>query len=124
MLLKNIKPRTNSSSKWQSYNLFFQIDDFIKSHTSQSRGRTVFNKSLGRKVHQANPYGTYRNSKTTAFAWKDKMDINYIYKIQDSCHSSMQKLGYNFIKKPEQREDPDFDLVVKTKDEVWPFNWI
>ena len=72
-------------------------------------------------MKQSNPYGTYRNSKTTAFAWKAKMDINYIHKIQDSCHDPMKKLGYNFIKSPAERDNPDFDIVIKTKEDVWPW---
>jgi hypothetical protein len=43
------------------------------------------------------PYSTSRNSKATAFAWKSKIDFDYMKNIQENCKEPMLKLGYNLI---------------------------
>ena len=68
-----------------------------------------------------NPYGTFRVSKTTAFAWREKVDINYIQRIQSECAAPMRTLGYNDVRNATERDNFEFPVVGKTADEVWPF---
>ena len=89
--------------------------------------RFTYRYPFSRKTHKfekhwVNPYGLYRNSKATAFAWRDKLDMGYIHRIQDSCRTPMDMLGYNRLESKTQREDKEgVNLVVKTRQEVWPY---
>ncbi|XP_059093759.1 carbohydrate sulfotransferase 1-like [Tigriopus californicus] len=97
------------------------VDNFIKTHTKTSRIAKVMPKGQSGSKISVNPYGTYRDSKTTAFAWRKKMDINYIHHIQTNCKAPMDKAGYHLIETSEQRDDPDFPVISKTAEEVWPW---
>jgi hypothetical protein len=65
-----------------------------------------------------NPYSTSRNSKLTTFAWKSKIDLQYLFRIQDLCYKPMQKLGYNLIQDQVERDNPDFQVLGKTAQEI------
>lgn len=98
------------------------VDNFIKTHTKTDRVVKIPQKGEIRKVKtRVDPYGTIRDSKTTAFAWRTKMDINYINRIQKFCDVPMTKAGYRLIDNVEQRDDPDFHVISKTAEEVWPW---
>ena len=61
-----------------------------------------------------NPYSTSRNSKLTAFAWKSKIDLQYLQHIQGLCFKPMEKLGYNLIKDQTERDDQEFQVLNKS----------
>ena len=61
-----------------------------------------------------NPYSTSRNSKLTAFAWKSKIDLQYLQHIQGLCFKPMEKLGYNLIKDQMERDDQEFQVLNKS----------
>jgi hypothetical protein len=58
------------------------VDAYIKSHTNSERLHKTYKWKLKKTVNAVNPYGKYRNSKETAVAWRKKMDIHYIKRIQ------------------------------------------
>ena len=65
-----------------------------------------------------NPYSTNRNSKQTATAWKSKIDFKYLQRVQSACFKPMEKLGYRLINSQDERDDPDFDVLEKSGQEV------
>ena len=70
-----------------------------------------------------NPYSTSRNSKLTTFAWKSKIDLQYLLRVQDLCYKPMQKLGYNLIRDQEERDNPDFSVLGKSAQEISELNF-
>eukprot|EP00095_Tigriopus_kingsejongensis_P001704 maker-scaffold802_size95064-snap-gene-0.15 protein:Tk01704 transcript:maker-scaffold802_size95064-snap-gene-0.15-mRNA-1 annotation:"carbohydrate sulfotransferase 1" len=97
------------------------VDDYIKTHTKAARETQVLDRFGIAKTKGANPYGTHRDSKSTAFAWRSKMDIGYIKHIQNFCEAPMKTMGYNLIQNVEERDNPDFPILVKTAEELWPW---
>jgi hypothetical protein len=65
-----------------------------------------------------NPYSTSRNSKLTAFAWKSKIDFQYLQHIQSLCYKPMEKLGYNLIKEQKERDDLEFQVLSKSARDI------
>lgn len=59
-----------------------------------------------------------RNSKAAVYAWRTKMDMEKIQKIQNSCKNVMGNLGYKFIEDVERKEDTNFAILAKSKEEV------
>jgi hypothetical protein len=68
-----------------------------------------------------NPYSTSRNSRATAFAWKSKIDFEYLQHVQRHCAAPMQKLGYRLIGSRQERDDPDFQILEKTPGDISEF---
>lgn len=97
------------------------VEDYIRIHTSTERKVKRFNPKAKKVTKTVNPYGTFRVSKTTAFAWREKVDINYIHRIQTECEVPMRTLGYNNVHNTTERDNFEFPVVVKTDEEVWPF---
>ena len=82
------------------------IDKFIDQHTSK---------------YIANPFGTYRNSKYTAFKWINILNWDYIQSVQKTCSAPMKLLGYNLMTNiAEERKRNNFRILVKTAKDLWP----
>ena len=107
------------------------IETFIEQHTQTSRSSletttmttdridtTTSSKEENSK--QSLPYGTTRNSKSTAFRWKKKMKYKDISKVQKVCKKPMRMLGYNPMTNiVGNRDDDDFPILVKSAQEIW-----
>ncbi len=63
------------------------------------------------------PYGTNRESRQTVFAWKSKIDFSDLQNIQVNCHKPMEKLGYNLIENPAEKDNPNFKILIKSAEE-------
>ena len=96
------------------------IDHYIETHTNSVRLVKSYDKKSHRTKEHVNPYGKYRDSKVTAVAWRKKMDMSYIQRIQGLCSSPMRALGYNSLANTKERDDDAFPVVVKDRHEVWP----
>ena len=61
------------------------------------------------------------------FRWKHELSMQEIEDIQDICGKTLQRLGYNFIQRPEDTSDENFDIllrsdhILKIKDKT--FTW-
>ena len=110
------------------------IETFIEQHTQTSRNyietttfstnkidtTTLSKQYKSKQDSNSLPYGTSRNSKVTAFKWKQKMKYKDILKVQKVCKKPMRMLGYNAITNiVENRENDEFPIIVKTAQELW-----
>ena len=110
------------------------IEKFIEQHTQTSRNyietttfstnkidtTTLSKQYKSKQDSNSLPYGTSRNSKVTAFKWKQKMKYKDILKVQKVCKKPMRMLGYNAITNiVENRENDEFPIIVKTAQELW-----
>ena len=97
------------------------IETFIETHTKMTRAEKMAEakkKAYAQKFKR--PHSTYRDSKSTAFAWRSKMDWTYIKHIQEQCKEPMDILGYRHMDHPDDRTDESFEIVIKHRDQVWP----
>ena len=51
-------------------------------------------------------------------AWKSKIDFEYLQRVQSACYKPMEKLGYRLISSQQERDDPDFDVLEKSAQEI------
>ena len=101
------------------------IDHYIETHINSVRLVKKYDKeSLGLLKAEVDPMGRHRNSNLTAMAWRKKMDMSYIERIQKLCSSPMRALGYNPLTNVKERDDDAFPVVVKDRHEVWPLDHI
>ena len=67
-------------------------------HSSIQRYITSHTKSVKRKMRSSNsapdPYSTVRNSTATVMSWLEILSPYNVTRIQDSCSSPMEALGY------------------------------
>lgn len=97
-----------------------ELDNYIATHTSSEKLKTVRNKKTHKIEHKKNPYGTTKNSTATAFAWRDKLSFDHIKQIQKACFGPMKKLGYQLLKKPEDVKNINLPLD-SNLETIWPF---
>ena len=110
------------------------IETFIEQHTQTSRNTTetstitanaidtttTLKDEKSKQGSNSLPYGTTRNSKSTAFKWKKKMKYKDISKVQKVCKKPMRMLGYNPMTDIiGNRDDDDFPIIVKSSQEIW-----
>ena len=98
------------------------IDHYIETHTNSVRLVKSYDKKSHKTKERVNPYSKYRDSKVTAVAWRGKMDMSYIERIQKLCAAPMRALGYNPLAGVRERDDDAVPLVVKDRHEVWPLD--
>ncbi len=55
-----------------------------------------------------------------AFAWKSKIDLNYALHLQSLCGPAMSELGYASIGSQAERDSDHFQVMTKTRAQVWP----
>ena len=96
------------------------VDHYIETHTNSVRLVKSYDRKSRKTKESVNPYGKYRNSKATAVAWRKKMDMSYIGRIQGLCAAPMSALGYNPLADAAERDDDAVPVVVKDRHEVWP----
>lgn len=107
------------------------IEEYLLTHTKTKRyeeeeARSSQNNASGlggrkrRPSAKDNPYSTLRNSKATAFKWRQTMDMSFMQRIQAVCAEPMNDLGYNLIHSPEERDDTEFPVIGKNPQEIWP----
>ena len=65
-------------------------------------------------------YGTSRNSRAVALAWRDKLPFSNISFIQSQCEEVMGELGYRIIRSQEDKDSWSWPLEKSPRD-VWPF---
>ena len=94
-----------------------RLDAYLETHTQAKRSKNKQGKP------RVNPYGTFRESKHTAFAWKSKMKFDYVQEIQNVCQEPMKTLGYNLMRDKVDKYDNEFPIIVKTKCDVWHWPW-
>ena len=56
-------------------------------------------------------------------AWKSKIDFEYLQRVQSACYKPMEKLGYRLISSQQERDDPDFDVLEKSAQEISLLNF-
>ena len=101
------------------------IDHYIETHINSVRLVKKYDKeSLGLLKAEVDPMGRHRNSNLTAMAWRKKMDMSYIKRIQKLCASPMRGLGYNFLANMKERDNDSIPIVIKDRHEVWPLYYI
>ncbi|TRY63959.1 hypothetical protein TCAL_08236 [Tigriopus californicus] len=100
------------------------VNNFIKTHTETDQNPTVSQNTKQGTGIFVDPSGTYRNSKTTAFAWRHQMDLEKIHRIQEMCAIPMEKGGYKLIDTMKQKYDPDFQVISKTVEDIWPWETV
>lgn len=95
------------------------ISSFLQSHTSKDTAKVYVNKMANRIERRRNAYGTARNSKATAIAWKKEFGFDSVMDVQDKCGTFMDLMGYTKIIEEKELETEELPLV-KTAEEVWP----
>ena len=70
------------------------VQKYIATHT-KSMSRKVRGRSSANSA--SNPYSTVRNSTATVMSWVEKMSSDDVTRVQDSCSSPMEALGYKVL---------------------------
>jgi len=83
------------------------VDAYVHTHTKRPRAARVYDRDAQKIVAKSNPYGFYRDSAATAFAWRNKMDSNYVQRLQGLCAEPMKRLGYTIFNSKKELDDVD-----------------
>ena len=88
--------------------------DWLKSNTNFSDDRTFSTSRVSSET--AFRYKLYKSMIQKVlilqiFRWKHELSMREIEDIQDICGKTLQRLGYNFIQRPEDTSDKNFDIL-------------
>jgi len=94
------------------------VEAFLKSHTTEEKvyvHKAVNNMAQRRR----SKYGTAKNSKATAIAWKKEFGWTRVKEVQEQCKDFMDVMGYREVVEEGELQN-DHLLLDKTAQEVWP----
>ncbi|XP_076042632.1 carbohydrate sulfotransferase 5-like isoform X2 [Oratosquilla oratoria] len=104
----SMEPESVTRDLFKFLNLSYhsEVDKFVKTHTS------VKKKSWMKGARRGNAYTTYRDSKTTATAWRGALNYSSVAEIQRVCAEPLKLLGYRIFQTEEEYQDESLSVIL------------